>query len=41
MKDPLTRIQRILDYYRSRGHNSERINKIYRKILKNIKSNAL
>jgi SOS response regulatory protein OraA/RecX len=41
MKDPLKRITKVLEYYQRRGYNSERINKIYRKILKNIKSNAL
>lgn len=30
----LKRIKAVLEYYRSRGANSERVNKIYRKILK-------
>jgi hypothetical protein len=29
----LTRIKRVLDFYRKRGINSERVNNIYRKIL--------
>jgi hypothetical protein len=30
----LQRIKRVLDYYIKRGHNSEKINAIYFKILK-------
>jgi hypothetical protein len=33
-----TRIKRVIDFYRKRGINSERVNNIYRKIL-NIKYN--
>jgi hypothetical protein len=33
---PIDRIQKVLDYYYKRGHNSERINKLYRKIIKQI-----
>ena len=32
---PLQRIKRVMDYYIKRGHNSERINTLYKKILKN------
>lgn len=31
---PLTRINRILEFYHSRGINSERVNKVYRNIIK-------
>jgi hypothetical protein len=34
---PLQRILKILDYYAKRGHNSEKINQLYFKILKNGK----
>jgi len=30
----LTRIKRILEFYRKRGCNSERANEVYRKIIK-------
>ena len=32
---PLQRIKRVMDYYIKRGVNSERINTLYKKILKN------
>jgi len=32
---PLERITRVMEYYRKRGGNSERVNNVYRKILKN------
>jgi hypothetical protein len=31
---PLTRINRVLEFYHSRGINSERVNKVYRNIIK-------
>lgn len=31
---PLERITRVMEHYRKRGVNSERVNNIYRKILK-------
>lgn len=31
---PLQRIQRIMKFYRERGLNSERVNAVYRKIIK-------
>jgi len=34
---PLTRIKRVLEFYRKRGVNSERVNKIYRKIVGKLK----
>ena len=33
----LTRIKRVLEFYRKRGVNSERVNKIYRKIVDRLK----
>ena len=30
---PITRILRVLDFYHSRGINSERVNKVYRNII--------
>jgi hypothetical protein len=30
----LARITKVLEYYRKKGHNSERINNLYHKILK-------
>lgn len=33
-QSPLQRIRRVMDYYYRRGHNSERINKVYRNIFK-------
>jgi hypothetical protein len=35
-QSPLQRINRIMKFYTSRGVNSERVNKVYRKII-NIK----
>lgn len=32
-QSPLQRIQRVMNYYYKMGHNSERINLIYKKIL--------
>lgn len=32
-ESPLKRVNRILDYYASRGHNSERVNAIKKKII--------
>ena len=32
-ESPLRRINRVLDYYASRGHNSERVNAIKKKII--------
>lgn len=32
---PITRIKRVMDFYYKRGLNSERINRLYRKILNN------
>lgn len=32
---PLTRVKKIIDFYYKRGINSERVNKLYFKILKN------
>lgn len=32
---PLTRIKKVIDFYYKRGVNSERVNNLYRKILKN------
>jgi hypothetical protein len=31
---PLTRINRVLEFYHSRGINSEKVNKVYRNIIK-------
>ena len=31
---PLTRINKVLEFYHSRGINSERVNKVYRNIIK-------
>jgi len=31
----LQRIKRVMNFYYKRGHNSERINTLYKKILKN------
>lgn len=33
-QSPLQRIQRVMNYYYKMGHNSERVNSIYKKILK-------
>lgn len=33
----ITRIKRVLEFYRKRGINSERVNKIYRKIVGRLK----
>ena len=32
-ESPLRRINRVLDYYASKGHNSERVNAIKKKII--------
>jgi hypothetical protein len=32
---PITRIKKVMDFYYKRGVNSERVNNLYRKILKN------
>ena len=32
---PLTRIKKVIDFYYKRGVNSERVNNLYRKILRN------
>lgn len=32
-QSPLQRINRVLDYYASKGHNSERVNAIKKKII--------
>lgn len=32
-ESPLRRINRVLDYYIARGHNSERVNAIKKKII--------
>jgi hypothetical protein len=34
---PLTRIRKVMDFYYKRGVNSERINCLYKKILKDDK----
>lgn len=34
---PLTRIKRVLEFYRKRGCNSEFANKVYRKIVGRFK----
>jgi hypothetical protein len=31
---PLTRIRKVMEFYYKRGVNSERVNELYRKILK-------
>lgn len=31
---PLTRIRKVMDFYYKRGVNSERVNELYKKILK-------
>lgn len=31
---PLTRIRKVMDFYYKRGVNSERVNNLYKKILK-------
>jgi hypothetical protein len=36
----LQRIKAVLEYYRKKGHNSERINNLYHKILKDGKENT-
>jgi hypothetical protein len=35
---PLTRIKKVMDFYYKRGTNKERINELYRKILKEEKN---
>jgi len=37
---PIDRIQKVLKYYYDRGHNSERVNKLYYKILKENETNG-
>ena len=32
---PITRIRRVMEFYYKRGVNSEKINNLYRKILRN------
>ena len=36
----IDRIKKVLQYYYDRGYNSERINKIYNKILKENETNG-
>jgi|Laugresp1bdmlbsn_1035097.scaffolds.fasta_scaffold00042_12 hypothetical protein len=33
-QSPLQRIYRVMNYYYKMGHNSERVNKVYKNILK-------
>jgi hypothetical protein len=33
---PITRIKKVMEFYLNRGVNSERVNNLYRKILKEI-----
>jgi hypothetical protein len=35
---PLTRIKKVMEFYYKRGTNKERINELYRKILKEEKN---
>jgi hypothetical protein len=32
-QSPLQRIRRVMDYYYKFGHNSERVNKVYRNVI--------
>lgn len=43
MKKKLSNIQRItivMEFYHQRGCNSERVNKLYRKIINNVENNS-
>lgn len=40
MISPLNRILVVMEFYASRGINSERVNKVYRKIINEAKSNS-
>ncbi len=33
---PITRIKKVMSFYRDRGVNSERVNNLYRKILNSV-----
>ena len=35
----ITRIKKVMEFYYNRGINSERVNKVYHKIIKEVLSN--